>query len=139
MAPIWVTTVSTVFDVSSWGLRCSDRQQLMHFVWAFVFHDPFARCLKTLNFLPQSGHGMDFLVSRLVVCFAAGADCLFRNDDRVDNEVDGVAFRAISRLSTNAMTSLIVLCCMFRVLRASRRISRSAIPARRTSLTVSVV
>ena len=93
------------------------------------------------NFLPQSGHFTCLFVSGCESFLGVSFSwvCLFLNAESADMGVVGVAFLAISRPSTNAMTSIKLLFWMSRVLRASLRISGSAIPAKRTSLTDSVV
>ena len=56
-----------------------------------------------------------------------------RYSDTLEIPTEGLALRAISRASTNAMISFMGLSCMFSELSASLRISMSAIPFKRTS------
>ena len=71
-------------------------------------------------------------------CGAVGIP--FLKDDKAEREFStGVAFLAILRSSTEEITSLIDILYVSLRDNASILMSRSATPARRTSLTVSVV
>ena len=103
-------------------------QQSRHLTNGLEFHDRYGRCLNGWNCLPQSMHDAFLVPFPVGGCTDGG---IFLYDESADNTFDdGVAFLAISLLSTKAMTSFTDFFCMSVVLRASRRISVSAIPDR---------
>ena len=106
------------------------------------FQEPFGRCLNCGYRFPQSGHGTVLFETLEALGDEAAAVVPFFSDlyeDRADREWDGVAFLAISRSSTNEITSLIDILGISLSERASLLMSRSTIPASSTSFTVSVV